>query len=177
MDGAPSGQADTRPLTSVWVCVCCVSVCAVQTCAAVCVRAAHHRKSRTRGKSTQMGIAYTHWRALEPRSGALRAWMQPVGGPGTSPPTAIEMQAPPPHALKERRKASTALPDRHARSRSHRPSPPLPPLSPPPQPPASRPNRLPASGVSRPCAPSAALPAPAPPPPSPLWARMRRAAG
>jgi len=26
MDGAPSGQADTCPLTSVWMCVCCVSV-------------------------------------------------------------------------------------------------------------------------------------------------------
>eukprot|EP00966_Prymnesium_polylepis_P147395 3404645-Prymnesium_polylepis.1 len=26
MDDAPSGQADTCPLTSVWVCACCVSV-------------------------------------------------------------------------------------------------------------------------------------------------------
>ena len=47
------GQADTCPLTSVWVCVCCVGVCA--SCAAVCVQAAHHTESlaqeaRTRGR-------------------------------------------------------------------------------------------------------------------------------
>eukprot|EP00966_Prymnesium_polylepis_P296495 6849582-Prymnesium_polylepis.1 len=62
--------------------------------------------------------------------------MQPVGGPGTSPPTAIEMQA------------STALPDRRARSRSHRPCPPLPPLSPPPSPRSPR-SAAPATGPAR----------------------------
>eukprot|EP00966_Prymnesium_polylepis_P288588 6665791-Prymnesium_polylepis.1 len=63
-----------------------------------------------------MGIAYTHWQALEPRSGALRTWMQPVGGPVTSPPHGNRDTSSPPHmplgsAGKHRQRSPTDVPD------------------------------------------------------------------
>eukprot|EP00966_Prymnesium_polylepis_P209283 4848456-Prymnesium_polylepis.1 len=40
MDGAPSAQADTCPLTSVWVCVCCVCGCCANMRSDVCASGA-----------------------------------------------------------------------------------------------------------------------------------------
>eukprot|EP00966_Prymnesium_polylepis_P080691 1869500-Prymnesium_polylepis.1 len=75
--------------------VCMLCECVVQTCSAMCVRAAHRRKPRTKGKSTRVGY-HTH----------PLAWVHPMGGAycaalgcaaaGTSPPTAVEMRCFPP---------------------------------------------------------------------------------